>query len=296
MARRLPPLKSLLAFEAAVRTGSIRKAAQELNLDHSVVSRHLRALQERFATPIYTSTAQGIKPTEAGLEFASQVTRSLDLIGNAAAKLTSPEEGLVLHVWCMPGFALRWLTPRLPALAKSLPNVEILIKPTDETDGLDQGTADIEIRYGGPRSAAIQTAIFAEPLVYAVASPDWVSRHALPQTPADLLKAQLIHEDTTDQWREWFRLHDVTLPSALHGTRLWQAHLSIEAAKLGQGVALANDFLVREDLAHGSLLKLASPGVMLGAYTLRARKERWNESAIRRFRAWFMREVQSFGV
>jgi DNA-binding transcriptional LysR family regulator len=243
MARRLPPMKSLLAFEAAVRTGSIRKAAQELNLDHSVVSRHLRTLQERYATPIYTSTAQGIRPTEAGLEFAAQVTRSLDLISNAAAKLTSPEKGLVLHVWCMPGFALRWLTPRLPELAKSLPGVEILIKPTDETD-----------------------------------------------------EAQLIHEDTTDQWRDWFRLHDVTLPSALHGTRLWQAHLSIEAAKLGQGVALANDFLVREDLAHGSLMKLASPGVMLGAYTLRARKERWNESAIRRFRAWFMREVQSFGV
>jgi DNA-binding transcriptional LysR family regulator len=77
----------------------------------------------------------------------------------------------------------------------------------------------------------------------------------------------------------------MTLPS-LRGPRLWHAHLAIEAARLGQGIALANRFLVQEDLAAGRLAEVIPSNVRLGGYYLIAPAGQWRDPSILALRIW----------
>jgi DNA-binding transcriptional LysR family regulator len=86
--------------------------------------------------------------------------------------------------------------------------------------------------------------------------------------------------------------HDVAVPEQLPGLRLWHAHLTVEAARRGQGIALANPFLVGDDLASGRLVDVfagRSRCVALGSYVFAARADRWQSCAIVRFRHWLKR-------
>jgi len=103
---------------------------------------------------------------------------------------------------------------------------------------------------------------------------------------SDLAAIALIHEESTEQWERWFALADVADLPPLRGQRLWHAHLAIEAARLGQGVALANDVLVADDLRGGALVEVMTSEVHMGTYQLVALKERWSEPVIAALRDW----------
>jgi DNA-binding transcriptional LysR family regulator len=79
---------------------------------------------------------------------------------------------------------------------------------------------------------------------------------------------------------------DLPALPALRGPRLWHAHLAIEAARLGQGIALANRLLVEEDLTAGRLIEIVPSEVRLGGYYLIAPHRHWRDPAIKALRTW----------
>src|ERR1051326_5324356 len=121
-----PPYATLRAFEAAGRLGGIRRAALALGLDHAVVSRHLRALEEWAGVPLINRQRDAGILTETGARYHRRISRALEEIAQASAELTSISNDRVLRIWCMPGFALRFLTARLPAFQALVPRVEIV--------------------------------------------------------------------------------------------------------------------------------------------------------------------------
>ena len=68
------------------------------------------------------------------------------------------------------------------------------------------------------------------------------------------------------------------------GPSLWHAHLTIEAVKLGQGVALVSELLVEKELAAGDPVEIVEVDVRLGAYYFVAPLVRWNDPSIARLR------------
>src|SRR5262245_24054612 len=111
---KIPPLLALRAFEAVARHGSVRKAAEELCVDHTVVSRHIRTLQSVLDIPLLRSSRRGIMLTDAGREYAASLSQAFTRISSATAKVRRHRRAGVLAIWSVPGFALHWLTPRLP--------------------------------------------------------------------------------------------------------------------------------------------------------------------------------------
>ena len=114
--------------------------------------------------------------------------------------------------------------------------------------------------------------------------------------PADLLDCRLLHEDDDSEWRAWLSVQGLAIDGPLPGPRLWQAHLSLDAARSGQGIALANRLLLGDDLATGRLVALETrevplTPVALGAYTLIARADRWRNVGLQRFREWLVASV-----
>jgi len=298
---RLPPFAALRAFEAVSRCGSIRRAAEELGVDHAAVSRQVRQLQDWLGTPLARTSPKGVFLTPAGADYAAVLSKAFSDMAQATARLGRNRAADTLTLWCLPGFALRWLTPRLADFTRAWPEIEIIVRPGDRRPDLLGLEADCEIHYGEITDPGVRQAVLATPRVFPVASPFWLAQRPEFAEVAALPRAPLIHEESDAQWRLWFGRAGVAFvdgvgSSGLKGPRLWHAHLAIEAAKLGQGVALANDLLVSRELAAGELIEIGATKVALQPYVLAARAERWSEPALTRFRRWLMAQMKSDGA
>jgi LysR family transcriptional regulator, glycine cleavage system transcriptional activator len=287
---RLPPLIALRAFEAVGRTGSVRAAGDELAVSHTVVSRHLQNLQRSLGVTLVRSEGRGVTLTEAGLTFHAQISPAFDIIARATLSVR-PAARPTLNIWCIPGIANRLLLSRLPELTGPPRNWDVNLQPTLSHPDLARGEADAEIVYAEmiDSRGALMAEALVRPRVFPVASPAYLARYPAIAGLADLSKIALIHEESTEQWERWFELAGVSDLPPLRGQRLWHAHLAIEAARLGQGVALANDVLVADDLRSGALVEVIPSSVHMETYQLVTLRERWDDPAIVALRDWLKR-------
>jgi DNA-binding transcriptional LysR family regulator len=296
--RTLPPFAALRAFEAVGRLGGIRRAAEALDLDHAVVSRHLRALEEHLGVQLLRRSRGSVALTAAGERYYRRISPAIAELINASTDMAQASSERRLCIWCVPGLASLWLTSRLKSFQAAHPDIEIELQSSHQGPDFTQYEADVDIRYvagdehvsaavtqGGLRRFEV-----ARPAVLAVASPALLA--TLPQisTATDLLQSPLLHEESDDQWYRWLTAYGAHPDRPMRGPRLWPAQITLEAARRGQGIALANNLLLTEDLAAGDLVvvwplaQLAA--VALGAYVFTARADRWHSHAVAQFRNW----------
>jgi len=291
-----PPLAALRAFEAVGRLGGLRKAGKELGIDHAVVYRHIRALETWVDTALLSRDAAGYTLTDAGRAYHDEIYKAITLIGTATGALMQTEGRQRLRIWCIPGFGFLWLSDRLSLFIDENADIDLDFRPTDDSPDFRAKEIDGDIRYLRHwEEARIPSQIycmeFARPPVFPVASPAFVSTMPRIAKAEDLLAATLLHEDSELEWHHWFVAQGVTPPPVLTGPRLWHAHLTLNAARQGAGIALANPMLLRDDLQKGRLVRIESAetpfqSVRFGGYTLMAREDRWNAGGLPRFRRW----------
>lgn len=305
LARAIPPLSSLRAFETVGRLGGIRKAAGSLNLDHSVVSRHLKQLEEWLGVALFQRDGGRVNLTDVGARYHGRISAALAELALASAEIQDPEEEKSLLVWCVPGFAAQWVADRVATFEVAQPEFSVELRPTDSRANLLAYEADVDIRFyldDWPPDAGgrgIQYVELARPPIMIVASPAVAEKLGNNLTVDDLLDAPLLHEEHDYQWRSWLALNNITrpMPDRIPGPLLWHAHLAIAAARNNRGLALASTYLVASDLANGSLVELKVAGtrnVVIGAYAFVTREDRWSFEAILRFRRFLQTEVARF--
>jgi len=287
MSNRLPSLTALRAFEASTRLGSHRKAAAELHLDHTVVSKHVRKLEADLGVQLLETTPSGTRPTAEGEDYRREIARALDTIATATERLRAPTPHPTLHIACSPGLGMRWLAPRIGAFLENNPGLEITLRPTSRAPDLSGGEADVDIRSTDAQElpGTMQLEL-CRPRMYPVASPDFLAERVAVTSLEDLLKLPLCHEETHQYWRLWLRA--AGLEHAPAGPRYWSAALAIDAARLGHGVAIANDYIAAEELANGSLVEVLTTSVHVYPYVFVARRERWHEAVVACFRDWLV--------
>ncbi len=299
-AKAFPPFAALRAFEAVGRLGGIRKAAVSLSLDHAVVSRHIRVLEEWLGLTLCRRSGGGIHLTEAGANYHARVSAALVELASATSDLLHSADQHSLRVWCVPGFAAQWLSNELAEFETLWPEYRIELRPTDRAADLLMHEADVDIRFYGddwpPRAGGrgLKYVELARPPIMALTSPELAGRLAGLGSVAALVDAPLLHEEHDEQWRAWFRRNGVDVPSPLPGPLLWHAHLAIAAARAGRGVALASTYLVGKDIENGSLVQLALPGsqqVVLGAYAFVTREDRWSLPILTRLRHFLQKRT-----
>jgi LysR family transcriptional regulator, glycine cleavage system transcriptional activator len=290
--RQLPPFAAVRAFEAVGTCGGIRRAAVALSLDHAAVSRHLRSLEHWAGVPL-ADRAPGGGLTKEGARFHQRICAALAELASASAELTHRGDNRLLRVWCVPGIASQWLSERLGVFSALHPHVELEIQPTDNVPEFGSHEADVHISYvidGVTQKSMnpdVRSVEIVRPPVIPVASREFLERTGTITTPGDLLDAPLLHEASSGQWQRWFKAQDVECGERLGGAKLWHAHMTVAAARRGQGIALSNSLLVADDLASGALVEVGRfPPVRLGGYVFAARRERWQEPVILGFRRW----------
>lgn len=288
---RMPPLSMVRAFEAVGRLASMRKAAFDLGVCHTVVSRHVRNLEAWFGTRLVETSPRGIVLTEEGRIFFRSVSAAFDAIAAATSELRPASARGLLRVWCVPGLAARWLATRLADLQAALPGVEIVLRATKERPDFVHYEADSEIHFGEMPETTARAVLLEQTRLFPVASPSWVASQPTVATLADLEKLRLIHEESRDQWRRWFELAGHRVRGDLPGPRRWYASSALDAAVAGQGVALATRLQAADDILAGRLVELLDTDVSLGGYWFVAPEARWNDPVLAKFRSWLAASI-----
>jgi LysR family glycine cleavage system transcriptional activator len=252
MRRYVPSLSALQAFEAAARHLSFTRAAKELNVTQSAISRHVLALEEQLGFPLFQRAKQRVSLTEAGQSYLPEVRNCLDRLEASTTQiLTYRRGGGVLNLAILPTFGTKWLMPRLPNFCEQNPG--IVINFFTRTDPFEFSGSDIDaaIYFGTPAWPNIH----AEHLIGETLIPVCSPKLAKPGvSPGALMRHRLLRLLPLPQaWPQWFEaagIDDVQI-----GNSLGFEHFSmcIEAAISGLGVALMPDFLIVEDIRAGRL-------------------------------------------
>jgi len=295
--RAIPPFASIRAFEAFGRHGGVRRAALELAVHHSVVSRHLYTLEAWLGSPVFERTPSGPRLNETGRHYHKIISSALTMVAEATSEVVRRDESKRLFIWCVPGFASRWLLPVVEEFALEYPSIEVELRPTDKPANLYAEEAHIDIRFHRDTSELATPSgeawfNLARPKMFPVTSAGWLAANMRSSFRiSELVQLKLLHEEVDEAWRSWFNAHGVQVGTRLHGQRLYHAHMALAAAGRGQGIALGNAFLVRDELQNGVLELVRSPektclGVEIGAYVFAYREDSKKLATITKFRDW----------
>jgi LysR family glycine cleavage system transcriptional activator len=264
MARRLPPLKAVRAFEAAARHLSFERAGDELAVTAGAVAQQVKALEAWLGLPLFHRLpSRGVALTPAGHRYATSAGALLDGLAEATARLQQPDNPNMLTVSTIPSLAVNWLIPRLGSLRKSHPTLDVRVQLSQERTDFSREEVDVAIRFGRGHYPGLRSDFLMEEVFFPVCSAALMEDPARPlREPADLRYHTLIHEEIGPtipeyvDWPRWLASAGVAhLVDATRGPRFSHTFLAIQAAASGQGVALATSVLGGEDVAAGRLVR-----------------------------------------
>lgn len=295
---QLPPLELLLAFEAAARHLSFTRAAGELFLTQSAVSRQIQALEESLGGRLFERRTRALLLTEKGQVLYKVVQEVLQQLDDTTRKLRDAVAARTVTISTTPGFASLWLIPRLNGYLQSHPGVDVRISATYKMVHLEQDGVDLAIRYSRADSMRVEKPLFEEEVI-PMCSPALAADPARPlREPADLRAHTLLHqEDSRASWLEWnlwlhaHGLHDLKPAGALHFSQYDQL---IQAAINGQGVALGRLPLLRRALRDKQLVTPFRKSVAsaCGYYLVRSARAS-GKPDVAAFEAWLVEEAKS---
>lgn len=254
----LPPLHSLSYFEPVGRLLSFTKAANELCVTQSAVSKQVRNLEESLGFPLFERARNGLRLTPAGSELLAVSQPLLLALKQSVARIRQSHAGNSVSVICTQAVAHYWLVSRIELFNQIMPGVTVNILSTNDIDAVRCADYDFGILYGDGNWPGLEKFKLFDEVVYPICGPQCKPPEIT--TPADLLKLRLIELDP-DQWRwmnwaDWLKHFDCPFSSAPNMLVYNQVTLTLNACARGQGVALGWDFMLREMIEAGQIQRL----------------------------------------
>jgi LysR family glycine cleavage system transcriptional activator len=291
MPRRLPPLNALKAFEAAARSKSVTRAAEELSVTQGAVSQQVKALEESLGIKLFNRERQRLVITEVGREYLGVVRDAFDQIAAGTERIVQRQRSSVLTVSTSPDFAAKWLVNRLGRFAETHPEIDLRISATVHHIDFAHEDVDLAIRHGDGDWAGLDVVRLCSERLFPVCSPKLIAGPNGITTPSDLLKFPLLRLEDWKNWNRWFEAAGVSDPVA-HGPVLNRASMLIDAAVDGQGVALARTTLAAWDIINGRLVRPFDVSLaMANTYWIVCPKVTSKIPKIATFRTWLLEEA-----
>ncbi|KJK15750.1 LysR substrate-binding domain-containing protein [Pseudomonas sp. NPDC087612] len=257
--RHLPPLDTLIAFEAVVRTGSFTRAASELYLTQSAVSKQIKLLEQHLGALLFERRARGIALTAAGDGFNAIVEPMLESLLANVLRLKSGHGSRNVSVICTHAVAQYWLFPRLLRFNEQHPELTVNIHASNEISESDIGNYDFGILYGHGHWSSLKASKLFDEAIYPIAS----VKRALPavQSLSALQALPLIQLDASAwnclDWQDWFGHQGLRYQAPANAVTFNQVNLVFDAVMQGMGVGLGWEFMARERIDNGLIRQVS---------------------------------------
>ncbi|MGK9419373.1 transcriptional regulator GcvA [Pseudomonas cedrina] len=291
--RDLPPTATLRAFEVATRHATFTSASEELHVTQSAVSHQLKHLEELWGLQLF-QRGKSLRLTPAGAALAPIVREFFTNLAATLSDLREQKGRVRLKVSTTYSFALKWLLPRLPSLSQQHPEILITLETSDKAIKFSSADPDVAIRLGNGNYPGLHSEFLLREQIFPVASPDLLSRFGTPHEPAELLRYPLLTRDGADlvpKWEAWFEHVGVGIGALNESVRFADTNMTIEAALLGQGIALVRSGHVEAQINDGRLVRLFEvPFASPVAYYFVCPKGVESQPHIANFRHWLLEE------
>jgi LysR family glycine cleavage system transcriptional activator len=293
---RLPPLNAIRAFEAAARHMSITLAADELSVTPGAVSRQIKSLEETLGLQLLKRGHRQISLTRQGADYYRAVARAIESLRDATRRLKRRSQRKQLRIRAYTTFAMRWLIPRLSGFHAAHPDIEVLLKASLEPVDFRKEDIDGAIRLGDGNWPGTRSLRLLDNILAPVASPELLKKGPKLKRPADLAHYTLLHTIARpDDWAYWLEAAGgASRLDPRAGMTYESSAMSYAAAVEGQGVAMAQLFLVEKDLEEGRLVMPFKKTLDMGDFTyyLLTPSHRDEPAHMTTFRLWMMEQFR----
>ena len=256
---RLPPLKSLLAFESVARHLSVTKAAEESCVSREAISRQIRVLEEYLGVKLFDRLHRAMSLTKSGKDFQITINESLESIAEVSGRIKKDVQPLKISIASTIAISSFWFTPRLMKYKALFPEAEFRVAVSDQPCDMVADKINIGFRYGEGNWPGLASIKLFEINSFPVCTIEYLENAQPIRSATDLLDHALInlngdfHAD--EDWDWWLRGHGVTMSSSFKTLDFDSYANVIQVALDGQGIALGYSGLVTDLLANKKLVQ-----------------------------------------
>lgn len=294
---RLPSLSALRAFEAAARRLSFARAAQDLHVTPAALSFQIRRLEEELGLKLFHRAHRAVTLTEAGSGLAAACSEGFAAFHRGMRGLERFRAGARLVVTAGPSFTSKWLAPRLYDFAAAHPDVDLIMSASLRLMDFAVDDIDVAIRFGRAAPEGVYSEVLLRERLIPLCAPEMLPKLKKPE---DLLRAPLIHDDSTAdvypglRWEAWLGAAGVDAHPRRSGPRFSNADHAIEAAARGGGVLLGRSCLTRVEMAQGRLAAPFDLAIEPGVdFRFLCRMDAREQPFVAGFRDWLKSEIAS---
>jgi LysR family glycine cleavage system transcriptional activator len=294
---KLPPLKSLQAFEAAGRHLSFSTAAKELNVTPGAISQQIRMLEEFLEIKLFKRMNRMIILTDAGQLFLPMISAGFEQFSEAVGLLQRARSDGPLTITSAPSFVSKWLIPRLARFKALHPHIDVRIDTSDRLVDFMHEDIDVGIRFGNGVYPELETVFLFSFDLIPVCSPALMNQGNGLRKVSDLKNFTLLHSNYDEldagwpDWAMWLKVVDVEDVDSSHGIFFNQSDLMFQAAMDGQGVALLASVMAEPEIAAGNLVQPFSARLPVKLnYHLVTSPHKARIAKVAAFREWILAE------
>ena len=290
----LPPLNALKAFDSVARHESVSHAANELCVTPGAITKQIQHLESFLGVPLFIRRHRQIILNEQGKIFQRAVSKALLEIQTATNSIKGSAQNSTLKIRSYTTFSIRWLIPHAPKFLSA--NPEISLELTTSLDPVDfaRDNIDCAIRLGSGDWPNATSTKLIDNVIVPVCSPQYLKGKKM-KTPKDLLACNLLHiKRRPNDWNLWFSGIGLSVDSIPQGMMCENSEIAYSAAKEGLGIAMAQYFLVRDDIELGKLVRPVMQSHDCGdnTYYLVMPSNTQQNIHSRKFKEWILTEIE----
>jgi DNA-binding transcriptional LysR family regulator len=290
--RLLPPMAALHSFMAAARHGGFSKAADEIGLTQSAVSRQVATLEDWLQTSLFDRNGRRVQLSADGRAYADAIGPALAAIRVATARARAEPAETALRIATLPTFGMRWLAPRLGRLTRDIPDLVIEFAARSHEFDFAEEAFDAAVHYGLPTWPGAEHDLLFRERAIPVIAPRLLAEKSVA-SPRDLLQFPLlVQAERRDAWQLWLHQMGVPTDRVIAGPTFEHFLMLAQAAVAGAGVALLPSFMIEPELESGALICPFDQAVVgEAAYYLVYPAAQLNNRRFARLRDWILAEA-----
>lgn len=294
MRKRYPPLNALRAFEAAAKHLSFTKAADELCVTQAAISHQIKLLEDYLHMKLFLRKNRTLLLTEEGQAYYLDIKEIFAHIHDATEKLMSKGAKGAITIGMPASFASQWLVPRINLFTALYPDIDVRIKAVDFDENYLDESIDVAVYYGRGRWANLHSTKLQTETLTPLCSPLLLQGEKALNCLDDLAKHTLLHDASRSVWKQWLSHFKLTHINVNQGPIFSHSMLVLQAAALGQGIALGNTLLAKPDLESGRLIApFAESYDAKDGFYLVSEAAFADQEKITIFREWIVQQIES---
>jgi LysR family glycine cleavage system transcriptional activator len=254
MAKPLPPLNAVRAFEAASRHLNLSRAAEELGVTQGAISKQVIALEDYIGMQLFEREATGLSLTNEGSRLKEAIQPAFALLGDAFSRYSrrAPRSNSC-RISTVASFAAQFLVPRMAGFHERHPDIELEFQTTTRVIDFAREEIDIAVRYGPGNWEGVISTKLVEGVFVPVCTPEQF-RAAGGETGRLLATTRRLQNSTFNEWRAWAEGEGVDLEPLQLSYMVEDFLVCVRAALNGMGLALMPEILVRDHIRRGELV------------------------------------------